>query len=428
MKVGIVATLKNESEYLIEWISYHLSIGVDCFYLANNNSDDNTEEILKTLQRKGVVKYLNFPTTPDYNGSPQIDIYNKLGHEFKSEVDWLCFIDADEFIVLDDDNKDIHCFLNHFDAVSNIGSVVVFWALYGSSFNVNKEKKLSIERFFLRDEKPNQHYKSFVKSIAFNGFKGNPHYSHLKDGYHTVNTDNRILNGIDLSGIAKNFAIRTWNNIRINHYAIRSLEEFTLKKQKRGRATTAQKRFDNYFIIHDKNTTVDYFSQTKIAMTKEIINNIYELDLNDSRHADSRGFRYTSIGNATIVSQHYDEENNVYIFKLLVHEIPIFNLFLFNDFEELLELSYQIVEINHFTKKQILQFEINKKYICSEYVISYICFNRAGNNLGHLIKINNTNVGERKLSVYSLLRFLKAKLKTFVDNFIISRRYNKNKS
>lgn len=33
MKVGIVATFKNESDYIIEWVSYHLGIGVDSFIL-----------------------------------------------------------------------------------------------------------------------------------------------------------------------------------------------------------------------------------------------------------------------------------------------------------------------------------------------------------------------------------------------------------
>ncbi|MBR0260666.1 MAG: glycosyltransferase family 2 protein [Selenomonadaceae bacterium] len=39
--LAIVAILKNEGRYLKEWLDYHLSAGVDHFYLYDNDSTDN---------------------------------------------------------------------------------------------------------------------------------------------------------------------------------------------------------------------------------------------------------------------------------------------------------------------------------------------------------------------------------------------------
>lgn len=37
-KFSIASIIKNESPYILEWIAYHLSIGVEHFYIADNCS------------------------------------------------------------------------------------------------------------------------------------------------------------------------------------------------------------------------------------------------------------------------------------------------------------------------------------------------------------------------------------------------------
>ncbi|MBR7025230.1 MAG: glycosyltransferase family 2 protein, partial [Selenomonadaceae bacterium] len=44
--LAVVAIFKNEGHYLKEWLDYHLFAGVEHFYLYNNNSTDNYEEVL----------------------------------------------------------------------------------------------------------------------------------------------------------------------------------------------------------------------------------------------------------------------------------------------------------------------------------------------------------------------------------------------
>ena len=54
-KVAICAIFKNEALYLKEWIEYHKIVGVEHFYLYNNNSEDNYEAILAPYIQDGTV-------------------------------------------------------------------------------------------------------------------------------------------------------------------------------------------------------------------------------------------------------------------------------------------------------------------------------------------------------------------------------------
>src|SRR6187431_1294722 len=53
--VCLCGIFKNEAKFLDEWIQFHLVVGIDHFYLYNNNSDDNYYEILKPYIEKGFV-------------------------------------------------------------------------------------------------------------------------------------------------------------------------------------------------------------------------------------------------------------------------------------------------------------------------------------------------------------------------------------
>ncbi|MCI9362446.1 MAG: glycosyltransferase family 92 protein, partial [Hungatella sp.] len=60
-KVSICAIFKDESSVLREWIEYHLIVGVEHFYLYNNDSIDNYKEILDPYINKGIVTLIEWP-------------------------------------------------------------------------------------------------------------------------------------------------------------------------------------------------------------------------------------------------------------------------------------------------------------------------------------------------------------------------------
>ena len=93
-KISLCLIFKNEAPFLKEWLDYHLTIGVNHFYLYNNNSDDNYLEIIKSYIDKGIVTLIDWP----YDHS-QFKAYKHCYEHYRNETNWLSFLDADEFFV-----------------------------------------------------------------------------------------------------------------------------------------------------------------------------------------------------------------------------------------------------------------------------------------------------------------------------------------
>ena len=60
-RLSLCLIFKNEAPFLKEWIDYHTIVGVDHFYLYNNNSDDNYKEVLEPYIRQGIVTLIEWP-------------------------------------------------------------------------------------------------------------------------------------------------------------------------------------------------------------------------------------------------------------------------------------------------------------------------------------------------------------------------------
>ena len=59
-KASLCLIFKDEAPYLKEWLEYHLLIGIDHFYLYNNNSSDNYLEVLGPYIEDGTVTLINY--------------------------------------------------------------------------------------------------------------------------------------------------------------------------------------------------------------------------------------------------------------------------------------------------------------------------------------------------------------------------------
>ncbi|MDE6048597.1 MAG: glycosyltransferase family 92 protein [Paramuribaculum sp.] len=237
--LAVCAIAKNEGPYFKEWIDWHLSVGVEKFYIYDNGSDDNTNEVLAPYIESGVVEYTFFP-----GKRKQLAAYDDCLEKHRFDTRWIAIIDLDEFIVPVKD-KNIPEFLSRFE---DAPVVEINWLVYGSGGAVKKSDNPVMERFKHHskgDHKLNRHVKSIV----------NPRRVYSMIGCHEV----ARINGkaVDSHGntIVRNFREREPQQdvIKINHYAIKSYEEF-LCKRARGRARLKNKiRGLEYFDEYDLN-------------------------------------------------------------------------------------------------------------------------------------------------------------------------------
>lgn len=104
--LSVCAIFKDETKYLKEWIEYHRLVGVDHFYLYNNNSIDRPAVLLTPYIKAGIVTLISWPDTLKNKNdavwalSTQVSAYeNAAKFRAINETKWLVFIDVDEFLL-----------------------------------------------------------------------------------------------------------------------------------------------------------------------------------------------------------------------------------------------------------------------------------------------------------------------------------------
>lgn len=238
--ISVCAIFQNEASYFKEWIEYHRLIGVEHFYLFNNDSTDDFLEVLQPYIAEGVVDLINWPGR-DKNGSwlqVQINAYNFCIKKCRGISTWLAIIDLDEFIV-PVQKANLVEFLADFDQKPTVGGIKMHFQLYGTSFlPAISADRLMIESLILKAPTDyasktfpnNTVVKSIVRPEAIQKYE--IHSGTYKPGY-TIFPEggyDRFLTPVQV------------DQIRLNHYWTRA-EDFLcdVKLGRRARFTGEQR-------------------------------------------------------------------------------------------------------------------------------------------------------------------------------------------
>ena len=241
-EIAMVCISKNEGPYVKEWIEFHKLIGFSKFYFYDNESEDNTLEILKPYVDAGLVEY-----TLIKGKGKQLDAYNDALAKHKNECRWMAFLDMDEYLMPTQQGKTIYNVVS--DLVDKAGKgatgVGVNWCIFGSSHLEKKPEGLITENFIYRGTETdwgNFHIKSICNPRLVRTYIS-PHYPLYKLGAYSINdSDGKRLWGWFCHDVR-------WQNLRINHYYCKSKEQF-IKKVSRGLGDRIGEydmtQFDNY--------------------------------------------------------------------------------------------------------------------------------------------------------------------------------------
>lgn len=236
--LSVCAIAKNEGPYFKEWIEWHHRQGVEKFYIYDNESTDCTKDVLEPYIQSGLVEYTYFP-----GRKRQLAAYDDCFERHRTETRWLAVIDLDEFIVPIKD-RNIPAFLHRMEKYP---VVEINWLVYGSGGAKNHEPGGVMERFrchSLPEDHLNTHVKSIVDPRRVCTMIG-CHEAARISGHAVDSHGERLKNGFGHRKPQQDV-------IRINHYAVKSYEEF-LEKRARGRARTDSLRDMGYFKQYDLN-------------------------------------------------------------------------------------------------------------------------------------------------------------------------------
>lgn len=252
MKFCILTIIKNEHQYLDEWIKYHLDLGIDHIFIFEDIDSDSHKEICDKYGDKvsldSVTSILDDKSRIEAKEVKELNRYsvqhmyfrngmNMLKRLYSDKYDWCFMIDNDEFITLENENDKLEDVLSLYDKYD---AFVMSWKWYGANGHITKPLNKGVLESYPKEaegKRPNQ-----VKTCyKINSFKSEFLYTHHHptDICNWCNTD-----------YAKFYKTPTFSKIYIRHYITKSWEEYVWKRKVRGYVWGRERDFDYFFKIN----------------------------------------------------------------------------------------------------------------------------------------------------------------------------------
>lgn len=232
MTAMIITSMRNEAPHLLEWVAHHHAMGASLLVFSND-CEDGTDALLDALQAAGVLTHMR---TPDGDKPPQWRALKAA--EDLVDADWVLHLDCDEFVNL---RAPLETFDDLIGALpEDADALAMRWRLFGNSDRIETGDGLTMERF--TEAAPevcalplSWFFKSLYRASAFQ--KAGVHRPRQRKGSvpHWVNGS-----GVPLAEAfaADETRINLYGNphgsdlVQLNHYSVRSAEEFMTKRQR----------------------------------------------------------------------------------------------------------------------------------------------------------------------------------------------------
>lgn len=256
---AICAIFKNEARYLQEWIEYHRLIGIEHFYLYNNCSTDNYQDILQPYIKSGIVTLTDWP-----HPKAQMPVYNHCLKIHQKDVSWLGFIDLDEFIVLNH-YKNIGIWLQKH---RRLPMALIYWKIFSSNGVFSEKKNALVTETYILSAPMSNIQKMFFNTNWYSFIKifHIPHIAKLKF-FGTFVSDHPLL----YYGFQKH---RKTADIQLNHYYNKSYQYQKNKKIPNGLADKdGLRNMDLFFDYENICRSPDYNIFSRLIELKLAIKN-----------------------------------------------------------------------------------------------------------------------------------------------------------
>lgn len=214
-RLAACAIFKDEAPYLLEWLAYHVAVGVHRFVLYDNASADGGAALVRQSRFADRVTLVDWPQRPG-----QLPAYRHFLAHFAARFDWAAFIDLDEFL-LPLAAASVPDLLAGIDGYS---AMLVQWRVFGPSGHQTRPDALVIEAYHQRaaDDVPvNRHVKSIVRCADALDVTLNPHEFRLRGP--VCDPLGRTVPNVAIQPAACH------DGLVLNHYQTRSHQEWLAK-------------------------------------------------------------------------------------------------------------------------------------------------------------------------------------------------------
>lgn len=232
MRTCICVIIKDEHQYLEEWINHHLNLGIDEIFLYEDYYSKSHADIIKPFGDKVhlqsidyVLKHKDCKIISDKGPYRQNALFTWFPLNYGKEFDWILFNDIDEFLIL---KQPLHELLAEYN---DKPAIYFWWKNYGASGNIKKPQGKVMDNYTKLASSFNVCFKTFLNC---------KYYTYWEIQIHKVKGG---VFPIDENGCHKGW---------INHYFTKSWDEWKGKILIRGDVNKGHRKIYQFFKLnHD---------------------------------------------------------------------------------------------------------------------------------------------------------------------------------
>ena len=169
MDFAIAAVMRDEAPYLIEWLEYHLLVGVQHFFLSSNDCGAAATTVWQLLQpyvqRDLVTLDMHYACAP---GAVQGAAYARMHERNGSSAAWTAHIDVDEFIVIANPMSKVRDVFGRLEA-RGARLVAMPWRVFGSGGHRRRPTGSVLASYTRRAGVGTSFHANSYKSVALRG-------------------------------------------------------------------------------------------------------------------------------------------------------------------------------------------------------------------------------------------------------------------
>jgi hypothetical protein len=250
MKICLFTNARDE-KHIKEWIAHHLNLGFDHVYIFDHKSKVPIKSLLKPNTSVTIERI-------DYNRELlKFHLMMKARDIALNKYEWMLYLDADEFLIID---KDVHEFMEQY---AKYNQVSFNWLVFGNNYLSHEPQGMLMENYTRCSVYASKLIKSFVRPPSIISVI-TPHVFNTKNM--NLSVSGITMKPLNEDGSAQYNINKRYNQLTayIAHYMYQSYDVYVSRKVNLPR--------------DDKNEFRKEISESEL---NEISNDVINIDLRD---------------------------------------------------------------------------------------------------------------------------------------------------
>ncbi len=220
----ILFTNARDEDNILDWIAHHKNLGFDKIYIIDHKSEKPIKDLYNYENFSNYIIVERNDRELSKKNNKDVFIMKSVKYARENKYDWMIYIDADEYIILNKYNNVKELLYNYKD----YDLVGLNWLLFGNNDHETKPKGTLFQNYTKCQKNLNEHIKSFVRPDKVVK-EDTPHTFSILDNNKRVDIDKKVLKK-KLPYF--NYINKSFNEVDayIAHYIYQSYETFKHRK------------------------------------------------------------------------------------------------------------------------------------------------------------------------------------------------------